>query len=158
MLQRYLQYNLWANERLIDNIQSVPTDAISTLPLAPFGSIHNALRHIVGAESIWLERLRGQRPSNFMSSTENKTLQELLGMLVTTSNEWVQHFAENPEALTGTFTYTTTKGDPFTHLAQDVVTHVVNHSTYHRGQIMSALRSVYEGRLAGLDMIVFART
>ena len=158
MLQRYLEYNLWANERLVDNIQSVPTDAISTLPLAPFGSIHDALRHIVGAESIWLERVRGQSPSDFMGSTENKTLQELLGMLVARSNEWVQHFAENPDALTGKVTYATTKGDPFTQLTQDVVTHVVNHSTYHRGQIMSALRSVYEGRLAGLDMIVFTRT
>ncbi len=158
MLQRYLEYNLWANTRLVDNIKAVPAEEISALPLAPFGSIYDALRHIVGAENIWLERVRGQSPSDFMGITEGKTLNELLDMLAARSNEWVQYFETNPSSLTGTFTYATTKGDQFTQSTQDVVMHVVNHSTYHRGQIMSALRSVYEGRLAALDMLVFTRS
>ncbi|MBK6291214.1 MAG: DinB family protein [Ignavibacteria bacterium] len=162
MLQRYLTYNLWANTRLIENIAAVPASSIDGLPLAPFGSIHEALRHIVGAENIWLERMKGQSPTDFLGFTEGKTLDELLGMLRVGSQRWVEYVTDrardaewmSPEA---TMTYTTTKGVVFVQAIPDVVLHVVNHSTYHRGQIMSALRSVYDGRLLGLDMFVFAR-
>ena len=42
MLKRYLDYNLWANRRLVENIRAVPADLVETVPLAPFGSIHDA--------------------------------------------------------------------------------------------------------------------
>lgn len=162
MLQRYLTYNLWANTRLIENIAGVPASSIDGLPLAPFGSIHEALRHIVGAENIWLERMKGQSPTDFLGFTEGKTLDELLGMLLAGSQRWVEYatgHAGDAEWMSpdATMTYATTKGDVFVQVIPDVVLHVVNHSTYHRGQIMSALRSVYDGRLLGLDMFVFAR-
>lgn len=157
MLQRYLDYNLWANRRLVENIRAVPADLVETVPLAPFGSIHDALRHIVGAQNIWLERLRGESPSDFMGLTAGRSTDDLCEMLVLTSQAWVQHVADHPAQLMGTVSYATTKGDQFVQQVDDVITHVVNHSTYHRGQVMSALRSTYDGKLLGLDMIVFSR-
>jgi uncharacterized damage-inducible protein DinB len=162
MLHRFLDYNLWANARLTENIAAVPKSSIDRLPLAPFGSIHEALRHIIGAENIWLERMKGQSPKDFLGFTEGKTLDELQGMLLDGSRRWIECVTGragdadwmSPDA---TMTYTTMKGDVFVQAIPDVVLHVVNHSTYHRGQIMSALRSIYDGRLLGLDMFVFAR-
>lgn len=158
MLQRYLDYNLWANRRLVENIRAVPADLVEWVPLAPFGSIHDALRHIVGAQNIWLERLRGESPSDFMGLTAGRSTDDLCEMLVLTSQAWIQHVESHPSCLGGTISYATTKGDPFVQEVSDVVMHVVNHSTYHRGQVMSALRSVFEGRLHGLDLIAYSRT
>ncbi len=157
MLDRFLAYNLWANTRLVENIRSVPADTYANLPLAPFGSMHETLRHLVGAETIWLDRVRGTSPADFMGITDGRSTDELLEMLLAASRSWVE-LSTAPTGLPAEVTYATTKGDPFTQSVADLVLHVVNHSTYHRGQIMSLLRSVYDGRLGGLDMILFART
>ncbi|HLP29385.1 MAG TPA: DinB family protein [Candidatus Didemnitutus sp.] len=161
-LQRFLDYNLWANARLSENIASVPSSSIEQLPLAPFGSIHETLRHVIGAENIWLDRIMGQSPTNFLAITEGRTLDELREMLVDISGRWVEYASAGSEtanifSVDGVITYSTTKGDVFEQAIPDVVLHMVNHSTYHRGQVMSALRSVYDGRLSALDLIVFTR-
>lgn len=157
MLKRYVEYNLWANRRLVDNLRAVPADVVSALPLAPFGSIHGVLRHIVGAQNIWLQRVRGDSPSDFMQFTEGKSTDELCAMLIRTSEAWVEYIDANPQILEGAIRYATTTGDQYEQSIADVVMHVVNHSTYHRGQVMSALRSAFDGKLLGLDMIVFSR-
>ncbi len=158
MLERLLTYNLWANERLVDNIRSVDPVKGASVALAPFGSIHDALRHVIGAEMIWRERVEGSSPSDFMGITDGKTTDELLADLVRASQGWLDLARTRPDILASSITYATTKGDPFTQSVADIVMHVVNHSTYHRGQIMSALRSVHDGRLGGLDLILYVRS
>lgn len=157
MLDRYLQYNLWANLRLVENIRSVDADLVTNVALAPFGGVIGVLRHIVGAQNIWLQRARGESPTDFMGFTDGKNLHDLCEMLISTSEAWIAFATQHPEALKGAITYATTTGDQFTQTMSDVVMHVVNHGTYHRGQVMSALRSVYDGKLQGLDLIAFAR-
>ena len=68
-----------------------------------------------------------------MGLTAGRSTEDLCEMLVVTSQAWVQHVADHPAQLMGTVAYATTKGDQFVQQVDDVVTHVVNHSTYHQG-------------------------
>ncbi|MEI9934102.1 MAG: DinB family protein [Ferruginibacter sp.] len=69
--------------------------------------------------------------------------------------EWATTVTE--EALLQLFSYKTFKGDPFTQPLYEVVFHVFNHSTYHRGQLVTILRQLGVEKIPSTDLIVFYR-
>jgi len=157
ILRRFLEYNIWANARLVENIKTVDPAIVANAPLAPFGSIHATLRHIVGAQHVWMLRLNGTSPRDLMQFTEGKGLSDTCTMLVDTAAVWVDHAETNGLDPDQQVSFNALDGSPHTMNMTDIMLHLVNHSTYHRGQIMSALRTLTTGQLLGLDMISYAR-
>jgi uncharacterized damage-inducible protein DinB len=92
--------------------------------------------HIIGAEYLWLARMQG-RPSE-LPVWPDLTLDECEARLRPLSRGL-------GETLTGSGTrlvaYTNSKGEPWTSTVEDILTHVVFHSAYHRGQIASEVRA-----------------
>ena len=152
-----LHYNVWANERLASNILSVKSDSVFDVAIAPFEHVLEALRHITGAEIAWRMRIEGQSPSSVMALTNGRTGPELLDTLQDASRRLVEIAQDIPDLSSHRITYSTTTGVQYDHPASDILLHVVNHSTYHRGQIMSALRTVTTGPLLPLDYIAYVR-
>jgi uncharacterized damage-inducible protein DinB len=127
-LLRQFTYNAWANREVFTHIGA---DAMSTRPL-------QLLSHIVSAERLWLERIRQQPQS--LAVWPNLTLEECGRQLDYMPPLWRDYLKSAP-LLAEKITYKNTRGEPWTSSVEDILTHVLLHSAYHRGQIASQIRA-----------------
>jgi uncharacterized damage-inducible protein DinB len=130
-IERLFSYDDWANREVLSSLQSLDAPPARSLKL---------LGHIVSAERLWLQRLLAQGQSlpvwPFFTVEQCKLqLDELPGL-------WKNCLTSLGEAgLSHSLTYKNTKGESFTSSKQDILLHVIMHSTYHRGQIAADMRA-----------------
>ena len=83
---------------------------------------------------------------------------ESLKSLVQSSDDLMQYVSSKNESfLSSTYAYKNMKGDPFEDRYEDTLFHIVNHGTYHRGQIIIMLREAGETTLPATDLIHYLR-
>lgn len=95
--------------------------------------------HIIGAEFLWLARMEG-RPSE-LSVWPELTLEQCDVRIRELSRTLGDALSERSRVLTSVVAYTNSKGEPWTSTVEDILTHLVIHSAYHRGQIASDVRA-----------------
>ncbi|MEP6512562.1 MAG: DinB family protein [Parafilimonas sp.] len=158
LLTQYAGYNLWANQRLAD-IALQLTEAQQEQEIqSSFNSIHKTFQHIWDAESIWWQRLKLQEQVIWPSEKTNYSMQESVNGLINQSKEWKQWVEEATEAaLQHEFAYYNTKKEYFKQPVWQMLQHLFNHGTYHRGQIVTLLRQLGIQKIPVTDFIVFAR-
>jgi uncharacterized damage-inducible protein DinB len=132
-LRRQFAYDAWANAEVLSAMNADESGASRTQPL-------QLLAHILSAERLWLERLKQQPQGlpvwpDFTSNDCRAQISELAEL-------WREYFDQlSPPALSQTIAYKNSKGEPWASTVQDVLTHVVMHSAYHRGQIAILMRA-----------------
>jgi uncharacterized damage-inducible protein DinB len=101
--------------------------------------------------------MKGENPGKLLSADSENKDAPLDGM-VQSANELL-HFAESKDNtfLRQTYSYRSMKGDPFEDTYEATMFHVVNHSTYHRGQLTTMLRQAGVTALAATDLIHYLR-
>jgi uncharacterized damage-inducible protein DinB len=124
-----LDYDVWANRETLRSLRKGRPPARSL----------RWMGHIIGAEFLWLARLQ-DRPSELpvwpdltLEQCETR-IQELSGTLTTA-------LTADSGDLGRAVAYTNSKGEPWTSTVEEILTHLVIHSAYHRGQIASDVRS-----------------
>jgi uncharacterized damage-inducible protein DinB len=129
-LDRLLRYDIWANGATLDSLRQGPPPARSL----------KWMGHIVGAEHLWLARLR-QEPAP-LPVWPDLPVEQCAAYLGKLSGRWHEYLADAGSGrLTERVTYTNSKGEEWTSAVEDILTHVTIHSAYHRGQIASDLRA-----------------
>ncbi len=144
--QRLFAYENWANERIAECLQAMNQPDERALEL---------LSHVLAAKITWLNRLNGI--SSFVPLWEKHDIIDCMLLLTQNNRAW-EFFLKTltDEKLNSVVTYTNTKGEAYSTQIQEILTHVINHSTYHRGQMVSSLK----GKIPVLpvtDYIVFER-
>jgi uncharacterized damage-inducible protein DinB len=128
--RRELDYDDWANREVLRHLQRESS---------PPPSCTGWLAHVLGAQAEWLARLEGGKSE--LPVWPKLTLDELEPHLARLRASWRRFLAGlDPHRLEGTIAYVNSKGQPWTSRVEDVLTHVLLHGAYHRGQIASALR------------------
>lgn len=129
-LRREFSYNAWANGASLAAIEAAGgQDARSV----------NLMAHIFGAERVWLERLTQQTQNvPVWPNFDLNRCKEEAADLATRWHEYLDLATAGDVSLA--ITYKNTKGESWTSTIVDVLTHVVVHSAYHRGQIASHMR------------------
>ncbi|MCF3111608.1 DinB family protein [Niabella sp. CC-SYL272] len=125
--------------------------------ISSFKSIRETVLHMVNAENAWLQRLKHE-PVIRVDQTFTGSRQELLDLWEQTSqqlSDWVTGFDEIQ--LTAPFRYRRFNGQEYTSRYYQVLAHVVNHATYHRGQLVTLLRRVGFTAIQSTDLIGFYR-
>lgn len=125
-LARLFTYDDWANREEVARLGKV-------------GAPPRALRilaHIVGTEWLWLARLRRSEPR--LAVWPELTLDQCLAEIDALRDAWNGYLHE--AVLGAVIDYTNTKGQPWSSLASDILTHVILHGAYHRGQIATIVR------------------
>ncbi len=129
-LRRQFAYDLWANREIVSALR--PADASSRRSL-------QLLAHIISAEQLWLDRLTRRPPS--LPVWPEFDLTRCEAQLAELGAAWSDYLDTlSSTVLGGTVAYKNTKGEPWTSTVQDVLTHVMLHSAYHRGQIATEMR------------------
>jgi uncharacterized damage-inducible protein DinB len=128
--ERLLRYDVWANRETLESLRQEPTPPKS---LAWMG-------HIVGAECLWLARLRNE--TSPLPVWPELTLDQCAERLHEVEHGWKEYLAGiSSSELNSSVAYTNSKGERWSSTVDDILTHVVIHSAYHRGQIASQVRA-----------------
>ena len=137
-------FNVWANKKIMDFISGHINDSIADKEIpSSFPSIRKTVYHIWDAENIWLERLRGYSPKEFVSLNFKETFSEGLEKFSENSNMLHSFlFGKDDSYFDGMVSYTHTSGKFYSQRIDDVLTHVFNHGTFHRGQLITMFRQL----------------
>lgn len=157
-IHKHLTFNAWANRQLANVLREVDDEIYFKENISSFASIANTVLHTWGAQFIWLKRMQGESLGAFPHiGVKDKTIS--LDGLVNSSEDIQQFVASKDEMfLTSTYSYKNLKGDPFEDSYEDTLFHVVNHSTYHRGQVITMLRLAGVEHVVSTDLIHYLRT
>jgi len=128
--KRLLAYEEWANRQVIDTLR-----ALEEPPPRPL----NLLSHLVASHRLWLGRLESA-PSSIEVWPELTLLQCQIQVrdLRSSWKTWLDTL--DAEDLDRTIDYVNTRGEPWSNSVRDILTHVIAHSAYHRGQIAMSIR------------------
>jgi len=150
-------YNAWANRRALDAC-GVLTDEQFTRNLgSSFRSVRDTLVHILGAEWFWLERWHGRSPSALPPAEQYPNLASVRAGWTEVEGNLLRFVAgRTAEDLARVQHYRTTEGNPHSQPLWQMLQHLVNHSTYHRGQVTTMLRQMGIAPAAS-DLILYYR-
>ncbi len=141
-------YNQWMNRKLYNAAAALPDEALMQHRGAFFGSLFGTLSHLVVADTLWLQRL-AQHPPGFatlqivaslpqptaLDQLPCTTLAELTDLRALLDDTLTQFCAAlQPAQLAEPFDYASTKGVRSRKLLGEVLQHIFNHQTHHRGQ------------------------
>lgn len=136
-------YTLWADRLVRDAAREVRPEDLTREAGVSFGSLLGTLVHMLGSQRLWLSRFTGQAPPVL------PTPQDLPSFL-TLAVAWEETHAElesflaalTEEQLAAEIAWTSTEGQPHARPLWQPAFHMVNHATYHRGQVASLLRQL----------------
>jgi uncharacterized damage-inducible protein DinB len=123
-----------------------------------FPNLYATVLHMWDAESIWWQRMEGHSKLLIPSKEFNPTMKEAVNGLLSQSREWsnwMNHVTE--EQLHRNFDYTNIKGEAFTSCVWQVLHHLFNHGTYHRGQLVTMMRQLGATEIPATDFIHWYR-
>ena len=142
-LKTLYAFNAWARSRMLGAVAPLETAAYQADLRSSFASVHATLVHTLGAEEIWLRRWRGERPTALIAPDSLRSFEEVRAHwqnLAAAQDQFLAALAE-PDVLQEV-RYADTKGKEHISPLWCMMQHVVNHSTYHRGQITTMLRQL----------------
>lgn len=158
-IKTHLSFSAWACRTLTDKLRQVDESILYSETNSSFASIAKTLLHVWDAEVIWLSRLNGISPTDWPSKNFNGTASDLFNGLEQSSKDLLQFIeTKDDQFLQQSIQYKNLKGDTFEESASGILFHVVNHGTYHRGQIITLLRGYGITELPATDLIVYLRT
>jgi uncharacterized damage-inducible protein DinB len=142
-LREIYEYNFWARRQQLASCATLSQEQLDRPLPSSFGSMRDTLKHILGADWVWLERFLGRSPRNVPWIGDTHTL-EAIGArwngIEADTRAYLAALA--PEALDSPLTYRNLKGETWTYPLWKCLIHLVNHGTYHRGQVTMALRQL----------------
>jgi uncharacterized damage-inducible protein DinB len=156
-LRTLFAYNRWANLRLLDAVAPL-TDAELGRDLGgSFPNVAAVLVHLLGAEWVWLRRWQGEAPASFPDVAQLTSVAAVRARWDALWEEQQTYLAGLDEAALGyDVAYKTFDGTPYRQPLHELIRHVVNHATYHRGQLAAMLRQL--GRTPpSTDLVRFYR-
>jgi uncharacterized damage-inducible protein DinB len=158
LIQKYAAYNLWANKTLLAKLTDVPSQVLHKETGSSFGSIYKTLVHLMEVEEIWWQRLKLQDHVQLPEKDPNENMELISGKLLTLSKQWSNWVMDsNEKNLTHVFGYYNSKKEFFKQPVNEVLLHLFNHQTYHRGQIVTLLKQNGIDKIPATDFIVFIR-
>jgi uncharacterized damage-inducible protein DinB len=132
--RRQFAYDEWANREVLSALKASTTDTARSVQL---------LAHLVSAERLWLERIRSQPQS--VAVWPEFTLAQCDVQVADVAASWHEFLTTiTHKDLEQPIDYKNSKGELWTSTTQDILTHVLLHSAYHRGQIAMQMRGAGE--------------
>jgi uncharacterized damage-inducible protein DinB len=154
----YHYWHYWARDRMLDAVEPLTLEQFTRDLGSSFRSVRDTVAHVYAAEWIWHMRWRGTSPTALLPADQFPDV-------ATIRRTWAEHersvralLEELGEAgVARVMPYTLLSGvssaSPFWQMLQ----HVVNHASYHRGQVTTMLRQLGAAPAKSCDMITFYR-
>jgi uncharacterized damage-inducible protein DinB len=155
-IRQLFDFNRWANDRISAACAALPVEALRRDLGSSFPSVLATLTHIAASEWVWLERWNGNSPAwpPAWVVEDHAGLERHWSAVTRAQLAFVEALTD--DGLQRVIEYRNLNGDAFAAKLWQLLRHVVNHSTYHRGQIVTMLRQL--GATApSTDLVVYYR-
>ena len=160
MTQKYFlqmaEYNVWANNIVHSWFESINEEEWNKPLVSSFETIADTALHIAGAETIWLERLNKTASAVWLPEVFKGNKNEMIDLWKKASaglKVFVESFDETK--MESILKFTRINGITLEMPHYQVLAHVFNHSSYHRGQLVTLLRQVGFTGVSSTDLSVF---
>lgn len=159
IFDQFAAYNRWANARIYTAALSLPEEAYRRPIGVFFGSLHGTLNHLLLTDRLWLRRLTG----------EGEHPDRLDAIIYDERYDLARARVEEDERLTTVVStyddldlnrvhaYRTTSGQPQEQRIADILQHLFNHQTHHRGQAHACVSILTDEEPPSLDLLAFQR-
>ncbi len=143
LLQKYAAYNHWANNEIVTALLKLTPEQSEQDLGGSFGTLRDTVLHIWNAESTWYQRL-------LLVEKPIRPADDYIGTFADACSAWVRQSkqlaewvaAATPARLGHVVAFTRQKNEHYKMQVEDILMHVSNHSTFHRGQIVHMLRQL----------------
>jgi uncharacterized damage-inducible protein DinB len=153
-LRKHLDYTQWASQRLLSAAAQLSRDELTRDFGTADRSVLGTLSHLFLSDRVWLARVTGAPRPDFHIDVPLAELQSVWKPVQDGWLAWAQTITD--EAVLEELSYQDLKGRPWKQPLWQVLLHVVNHGTHHRGQVAGFLRAM--GRVPPpLDLIFYFR-
>lgn len=157
-LEALANYNLWANTTLTDTVLAMKEHLHQQHVPSSFPNLYATILHMWDAESIWWQRMHHHESILIPSKNFNPSVKEAVNGLISQSHLWAGFLKEaRTSELEAELQYRNMKNEPFVQPLADVLIHVFNHGTYHRGQLVTLMRALGAEKIPQTDYIVWSR-
>lgn len=152
--EKLFKFDHWAGSLAVESAAGVPEGNRGD---ARYGRALEILAHIQVAKRVWLDRIQGVPLAEKMEWFPRWSVDECREKAKQNDEKWAAFLAGLGEAdLDRDVTYQSSEGVGYTSTIDEILTHVVNHGTYHRGQV-ARLVTECAGKRASTDYIAFTR-
>ena len=131
----------WADQQMLAASRSVPDEAYFKDQQISIGSIHKLLVHCMAAQWIWLSRWRGESPPRIENHEDYPSRDSVLLRWPLVHSALTDFLGtQTPKSLARDIQYRTSKGELYALPLGDLMLYVIDHSTYHRGQLNTMIK------------------
>lgn len=152
-----VDFHYWARDRMLHAVSALSPEQYTRELGGSFGSIRDTLNHVYGAEVLWLRRWRGDAAMGFPADLPSTP--EELAIVWAAQEAEMRAFIDalgEPD-LTRLIAYRNLAGVAGESALWEMLAHVVNHATYHRGQVTTLMRQLGAAPPQGTDLIGWFR-
>lgn len=152
-------YNTWANTIAIEWLEQINDEQWEQIITSSFSSIKQTAIHIASAEKIWLDFWKKVPEPIYLSAEFKGTKKDLTDIWRASSaglKAFIEKYQEENYLQQVTFRYP--KGGEAQMEFWQTFSHIINHSTYHRGQLVTLLRQAGFIKLSSIDLATYYRT
>jgi uncharacterized damage-inducible protein DinB len=142
-INELFNYSYWARDCQLQACAALTEEQFLRSLGSSFASVRDTLVHMVETELVWLVRWRGQSPQSMLSPEQFPSLSSVSERWHAVEREMREYLATlSEETLEQPVTYMSQKGDTFTYELWRPMLHLINHQSYHRGQVTTLLRQL----------------
>jgi uncharacterized damage-inducible protein DinB len=142
LISNYSAYNAWATHRLIGWLQSVDTELLYQEIPSSYTSIDYTLQHMLRTQRYWLLFLTGKDVSNHSWAVREREVDQIMSELIFISGQMKEEFGRFSEADLLEVLHLRSPWAQNDLPRYEYIQHIINHNTYHRGQIITIARNV----------------
>lgn len=158
-LKTLIDYHYWARDRLLEALEPLTPEQWSKDLGSSFKSVHETAAHLYGAEWAWYQRWQGQSPTALFEAAN-------IPDLASVRRAWIEHEGKmrafldslGEQGINRVFEYTLMNGTAGSSPFWQMLQHIVNHASYHRGQLTTMLRQLGAQPAKSMDLIAYYRT
>lgn len=153
-LIQMFKYNKWANSRYRTVLRGI---SMADLRIeTEYGLLLDRIIHIFASYEMWHKRLHNQSPSGVIKGSDFSNWNDLENKWVEMDDLLIEYVsAVQQDLLDATVNYTSLDGREFTRKREDILFHLIQHPTYHRGQLSSYFKHSDLPNFPATDVVVY---
>lgn len=154
-VRELFRWNRWANHELLAAVEALDAERYTRDLGSSFPSVRDTLVHVLTAEWLFAERFAGVSPQRMLDPLDYPDLATLRARWAEVEAAQDAHLAGLADAdLARPFSYLDPRGERWEYAAWQGLLHVVLHSAYHRGQVVTMLRQL-GAQAVGTDLLAW---
>ncbi|MFM2226034.1 MAG: hypothetical protein RJA07_2236 [Bacteroidota bacterium] len=151
-------YNIWANDKVINWLNKISEEQYNQQITSSFSTIKDTCIHIASAEKVWLERWQRVENPMFLAVDFKGSKSELIAIWQQASTDIKEFIAsKNETEFENKLSFKRLNGDLFLMEFSKTFAHVFNHSTFHRGQLVTMFRQAGFINVESTDLLSYYR-